>query len=110
MKGEANCPKSVATEFESLPFASKASTFTHYTILLHSGELFTACGKVRMYHSCFFLLSILLELWLPLAFVYVGIKILFDLGVPVVAQQKRIRLGTRGCGFDPWPCSVGSGA
>ena len=28
-------------------------------------------------------------------------------GVPIVAQQKQNRLGTRGCGFDPWPRSVG---
>ena len=28
-------------------------------------------------------------------------------GVPVMAQQKRIWLGTIGCGFDPWPCPVG---
>ena len=29
------------------------------------------------------------------------------LGVPVVVQQKRIRLGTMRLWFDPWPRSVG---
>ena len=29
-----------------------------------------------------------------------------EAGVPVMAQWKRIRLGTMRCGFDPWPLSV----
>ena len=28
-------------------------------------------------------------------------------GVPIVAQQKQIQLGTMRLQFDPWPCSVG---
>ena len=32
------------------------------------------------------------------------------MGVPIAAQWKRIRLVSMGCGFDPWPCSVGQGS
>ena len=58
---------------------SRAGTFICYSILLPSGELFIVCRKVKMCLSSFFKHSPPLELWPPLLFFYIGIKIISDL-------------------------------
>ena len=58
---------------------SRAGTFICYSILIPGGELFTVCRKVKMCLSSFFKHSPPLELWPPLFFFYIGIKIISDL-------------------------------